>query len=182
MRSRLSLCAVVSVFAIGCSGPSARPEAAFPAGELIDLSHAYDEQTIFWPTAAEGFKLKKDAEGITPAGYYYAANSFSTAEHGGTHLDAPVHFAQGKQSVDQIPLERFFGHAVVVDVRQQSEGSADYQVTVNDLAHAEAEQGAVTSDAIVLLRTGVWSRGPDAARYLGTAERGEAAVPKLHFP
>ena len=158
------------------------PAATFPGGELVDLSHAYGPETIFWPTAAEGFMLHKDADGVTPAGYYYSANSFSTAEHGGTHIDAPVHFAQGHQSVDQIPLERFFGHAVVVDVRQQSEGSADYQVTVNDLAHAEAEQGAVTSDSIVLLRTGFSSRWPDAARYLGTAERGEAAVPKLHFP
>ena len=154
----------------------------FPSGELVDLSHAYDEQTIFWPTAAEGFRLHKDAEGVTAAGYYYAANSFSTAEHGGTHLDAPVHFAEGKQSVDQIPLERFFGPAVVVDVTQQSEGSADYQVTVNDLGHAEAEQGAMTKDSIVLLRTGFSSRWPDASRYLGTAERGAAAVPKLHFP
>ena len=160
--------------------PSQAP--LFPAGELVDLSHAYDADTIFWPTAAEGFKLHKDADGVTPAGYYYSANSFSTAEHGGTHLDAPVHFAQGHQSVDQIPLERFFGPAVVVDVRQQSEGSADYQVTVNDLAHAEAELGAMTRDSIVLLRTGFSSRWPDAARYLGTAERGEAAVPKLHFP
>jgi len=158
------------------------PAVTFPGGALVDLSHAYGSETIFWPTAAGGFMLHKDADGVTPAGYYYSANSFSTAEHGGTHIDAPVHFAQGHQSVDQIPLERFFGHAVVVDVRQQSEGSADYQVTVNDLAHAEAEQGAMTSDSIVLLRTGFSSRWPDAARYLGTAERGEAAVPKLHFP
>lgn len=159
--------------------PSTIPR--FPDGELVDLSHSYDADTIFWPTA-EQFRLHKDAEGVTPAGYYYASNSFSMSEHGGTHLDAPVHFAQGHQSVDQIPLERFFGPAVVVDVRQQSGGSADYQVTVNDLAHAEAEQGAMTSNSIVLLRTGFSSRWPDAARYLGTAERGEAAVPKLHFP
>jgi len=153
----------------------------FPEGELVDLSHAYGADTIFWPTADQ-FRLRKDADGVTPAGYYYASNSFSMSEHGGTHLDAPVHFAQGHQSVDRIPLERFFGPAVVVDVRQQSEGSADYQVTVNDLAHSEAEQGAMTRDSIVLLRTGFSSRWPDAARYLGTAERGEAAVPKLHFP
>ena len=34
----------------------------------------------------------------------------------------------------------------------------------------------------MLLRTGFSQRWPDAARYLGTAERGEAAVAKLHFP
>jgi kynurenine formamidase len=151
------------------------------AGQLVDLSHAYDEQTIFWPTA-EGFRLHKDAEGMTPAGYYYAANSFSTAEHGGTHLDAPVHFAQGKQSVDEIPLQRFFGPAVVVDVTKQSESNADYQVTVDDLMRAETENGSITADSIVLLRTGFSSRWPDAARYLGTAEKGAGAVPKLHFP
>jgi kynurenine formamidase len=151
------------------------------AGQLVDLSHAYDQQTIFWPTA-EGFRLHKDAEGVTPAGYYYSANSFSTSEHGGTHLDAPVHFAEGRQSVDEIPLQRFFGPAVVVDVTTQSGGSADYQITVDDLTRAEAEHGPITADAIVLLRTGYSSRWPDAARYLGTAERGAGAVPKLHFP
>jgi kynurenine formamidase len=153
----------------------------FPEGELVDLSHAYDEQTIFWPTA-EPFRLKKEADGVTAAGYYYSANGFSMSEHGGTHLDAPVHFAQGHQSVDQIPLQRFFGQAVVVDVTQQSDATADYQVTVNDLQHAEAEQGKMTSESIVLLRTGFSRRWPDAASYLGTAERGADAVPKLHFP
>ena len=152
----------------------------FPAGELVDLSHAYDQQTVFWPTA-EGFRLHKDAEGVTPAGYYYSANSFSTSEHGGTHLDAPVHFAEGRQSVDEIPLERFFGPAVVVDVTEQSGKNADYQVTVDDLTKAESG-GAFTAETIVLLRTGFSRRWPDAERYLGTAERGAGAVPKLHFP
>jgi kynurenine formamidase len=183
---RLILCAALAgVAAFACAReapPPQSPPAPFPAGELVDLSHAYDEQTIFWPTAAEGFELKKDAEGVTPAGYYYAANSFSTAEHGGTHLDAPAHFAQGKQSVEQIPLQRFFGPAVVVDVTKQSEANADYQVSVDDLTRAEKENGPFYGETIILLRTGFSRRWPDAANYLGTAERGAGAVPKLHFP
>jgi kynurenine formamidase len=119
---------------------------------------------------------------MTPAGYYYASNSFFTSEHGGTHLDAPVHFAQGRHSVDAIPLERFFGYAVVVDVTQQSEGDPDYQVTVEDLAAAERAHGRIPNDAILLIRTGFSRRWPDAATYLGTAERGAAAVASLHFP
>jgi kynurenine formamidase len=164
----------------GCSR-AAPPPAQFPSGALVDLSHTYDASAIYWPTA-EPFRLRKDAEGVTPAGFYYASNSFFTSEHGGTHLDAPVHFAQGRQSADQIPLERFFGPAVVVDVTQQSEGNADYQVTVEDLAAAEKQDGRIPSDAILLIRTGFSKRWPDAGTYLGTAERGEAAVPKLHFP
>ncbi len=172
--------AAVWVLSSRLQDPAAAPAPPFPEGELVDLSHAYDHQTLFWPTA-EGFRLHKDAEGVTPAGYYYSANSFSTSEHGGTHLDAPVHFAQGKQSVDEIPLERLFGPVVVVDVTKESEKSADYQVAVDDLVRAEAA-GAITSESIVLLRTGFSKRWPDATRYLGTAEKGAEAVPKLHFP
>src|SRR5687768_15409474 len=101
---------------------------SFVPGEVIDLSHAYDAEAIFWPTA-EPFRHEKVADGITPGGYYYASNNFFTSEHGGTHIDAPVHFAQGRQSVDQIPLDRLVGPAVVIDVTAASTGNADYQVT-----------------------------------------------------
>jgi kynurenine formamidase len=153
----------------------------FPKGQLVDLSHAYDETTIFWPTS-DPFRLEKTADGITPQGYYYASNNFSTAEHGGTHLDAPVHFSQGGQAVHQIPLDRFLGPAVVVDVVAQAEADRDYQVTVEDLQRTEREQAPIPSDAILLIRTGFSQRWPDAGRYLGTAQRGADAVRDLHFP
>jgi kynurenine formamidase len=154
---------------------------AFPRGELVDLSHTYDEQAIYWPTA-EGFRLRKDAEGMTPAGYYYAANSIFTSEHGGTHIDAPIHFAQGHQTVDKIPLERLFGPAVVIDVTKESDGNADYQVTTEDFTRFEREHGAIPEKTIVLIRTGFSRRWPDAMRYLGTATRGEEGAKLLHFP
>ena len=121
-------------------------------------------------------------DGETPAGFYYAANNFSTAEHGGTHIDAPVHFARGRHAVDEIPLENLVGPAVVVDVTEQSSKDADYQVTTADLEKFEAAHGRIPDGSILLIRTGFSSRWPDASRYLGTAERGAAAVPKLHFP
>jgi kynurenine formamidase len=161
-----------------CSAPPARP---FPGGEIVDLSHPYDARAIFWPTAAP-FRLEKVADGITPAGFYYAANDFTTSEHGGTHIDSPIHFAQGRLTVDQIPLERLIGAAVVIDVADAAAKNADYQVTTDDLQRAEARDGRIPDRAIVLIRTGFARRWPDAATYLGTAERGEAGVAKLHFP
>jgi kynurenine formamidase len=161
--------------------PAPPAPAAFPGGDLVDLSHPYDDRTVFWPTA-DGFKLTKVADGDTPGGYYYSANNFSTAEHGGTHLDAPVHFARGAQAVDGIPLDRFFGPAVVIDVTDKAAASADYLITTADIEHGERQHGAMPEGAILLFRTGFSSRWPDAAKYLGTAERGQAAVPKLHFP
>jgi kynurenine formamidase len=152
-----------------------------PDGALVDLSHAYDEQTIFWPTA-DPFRLQKVADGITEGGYYYAANSFFTSEHGGTHLDAPLHFAQGHPSVAEIPLDRLVGRAVVIDVTEPSARNADYLVSVQDIERAEQADGIIPPGAIVLIRTGFSRRWPDAGTYLGTAARGPDAVKGLHFP
>ena len=172
-------CVSAALVLASCSQPVPPP---FPGGELVDLSHSYDATTIFWPTAEEGFKLEKVADGVTPAGYYYASNNFCAAEHGGTHLDAPIHFAQGHPAVDQIPISRFFAPAFVIDVSAAVAKNADYLVTTSDFEQFEKDHGRIPADAIVLLRTGFSKLWPDAARYLGTAERGDQAASKLHFP
>jgi kynurenine formamidase len=173
----------VSILLAGaaCAAPPPAPAPAFPQGTIVDLSHDYGPETIFWPTA-EPFKLEVVSAGMAPGGYYYAANNFSTAEHGGTHIDAPVHFSRDGQAVDQIPLDHLIGPAVVVDVSAASSRNADYLASVADLEAFESANGPIPDGAILLIRTGYASRWPDAERYLGTAERGEAAVAKLHFP
>jgi kynurenine formamidase len=151
------------------------------AGRWIDLTHDFSTETIYWPTA-KPFSLEVVAAQRTPAGYYYAANNFSAAEHGGTHLDAPVHFAEGQWTTDQIPLDRLVGEGVVVDVQQQAESSADYRIDVPAIAAWERENHKIPDGAIVLFRTGWGRRWPDRAAYLGTARTGAAAVSELHFP
>lgn len=151
------------------------------AGRWVDLSHDYSSDTLYWPTA-DGFRKETVFEGHTDGGWYYTAYSFCTAEHGGTHLDAPVHFAEGRQSVDQVPLYRLIAPAVVVDVRAASAVDADYQVTEADITAWEESHGEIPQGAIVLFNTGFAARWPDAEAYMGTAERGAEAVAKLHFP
>src|SRR5262245_60832733 len=177
---RLSVIVGLVLAAAACSQPQA-PGAGVPAGTYVDLSHDYSEQTVFWPTA-ESFALQKVADGVTPQGYYYAANNFSTSEHGGTHIDAPVHFARGHRSVDQIPLDQLVGDAVVVDVAAACANQPDYRVTTGDFTAWEAAHGTIPERAIVLIHTAYAQRWPDAGRYLGTSERGPQAVAKLHFP
>ncbi|HEY6188574.1 MAG TPA: cyclase family protein [Pyrinomonadaceae bacterium] len=160
---------------------SLREKSEFPGGRIIDLSHSFDAETIYWPTE-DGFRLEKEHDGLTDKGYYYAANKFCTAEHGGTHIDAPLHFAAGHQSVDQIPLEQLTGAAIVVDVMKQCEANPDYRVTAEDLQAWEKQNGPIPRGAIVLLRTGFARRWPNRQGYLGTTERGAGAVAKLHFP
>lgn len=185
------LAALAAGLAAACgTGPSdpsdARAEALHEvfsgeAARWVDLTHDFGEEAIYWPTA-ERFALDTVSEGTTEAGYYYAAFRFSAAEHGGTHMDAPVHFHEGGETADDVPLGRLVGPAAVVDVSDAAAEDADYRVTVADLRAWEEAHGRMPEGAIVLLRTG-WGRyWPDAERYLGTAERGEGALPELHFP
>lgn len=180
---RFAVPLLFSLAACSQAPPPAR-EAASPApfaGTYVDLSHEYADNSIFWPTA-EGFHLEKVSDGINDKGYYYAANNFAGAEHGGTHLDAPIHFAQGHQSVEQIPLDRLIGPVVVVDVSAKAAANADYQISVDDLTAWEQAHGPIDASMMVLFRTDFSKRWPDAATYMGTTERGDAAVAKLHFP
>ena len=160
---------------------SAQRNSVLTTARVVDLTHAFDSQSVYWPTA-EAFKLETDFEGMTDKGYFYSAYRYSAAEHGGTHLDSPVHFAKGRHTVDQIPLQQLMGAAIVIDVTQQCQTNADYQVSVADFQNWERRNGRIAPGTIVLLRTGFGKRYPDRAKYLGTDERGAEAVAKLHFP
>lgn len=152
-----------------------------PGPTIIDLSYPFDEKTVYWPTA-EQFHLEKDFEGVTDKGFYYSAYRYSSAEHGGTHIDAPVHFAKGRLSVDEIPLRQLIGPAIVIDVSRQVAKNRDYQVERQDFLRWERLNGRIPNGSIVFLRTGFGRFYPDRKKYLGTDDRGQDAVAKLHFP
>jgi kynurenine formamidase len=149
------------------------------AGEWVDLTYAYDEATIYWPTA-DGFHLEEVAYGETEGGWFYSSYNYSASEHGGTHFDAPIHFAQGAETNDQVSLTRLIGAAAVVDVSDRAD--PDYLVSVEDLQEWESRHGPLPDGVILLLRTGWGERWPDPLRYLGTDLRGPEAVAQLHFP
>lgn len=150
-------------------------------GKWIDLTHDFSSETVYWPTA-EGFELETVFEGNTDKGYYYTANKYTASEHGGTHIDSPIHFAQGKQTVDEIPLERLIGPAVVIDVTQNALSDPDYQIGVKDFTDWESKNGPIPAGSIVLLNTGYAKYWPDRVKYMGTDKRDEEAVKNLHFP
>jgi kynurenine formamidase len=150
-------------------------------GRTIDLTHTFDETTIYWPTE-EGFRLLRGPAGITEKGYFYSANRFMCAEHGGTHIDAPIHFWRTGQTVDELPVHQLIGPAACVDVSKKCQADRDYQISVEDFQAWESANKATLTDHIVLIRTGFARFWPDRAKYLGTAEQGKAAVAKLRFP
>ena len=178
--------AIPIVLAAGLLSAPAPPRpvearAPAPPERLVDLTHAFDADTIYWPTAG-GFVLDQVAHGKTDKGFFYAANKFCAAEHGGTHLDAPIHFFEGRRTTEQIPVEQLIGASVRVDVRARCAQDRDHRIAVADLVAFEIRNGRIPPGTIVLLQTGWGARWADRAAYLGTARTGPEAVAELHFP
>jgi kynurenine formamidase len=162
----------------GCT-TTRQPSALIDPTKVVDLSYSFGRDTIYWPTA-ESFKLQRVALGRTAGGYFYSANNISGAEHGGTHMDAPMHFAEARLTADQVPLANCIGPAVVIDVSRQAEQDADYRLTANDVLKWEDQHGRIPAGAIVIMFSGWGKRWPDKKRYLGTDVALDVA--NLHFP
>jgi kynurenine formamidase len=148
--------------------------------KIVDLTHAIDADTIFWPTEQKTFELIEEHNGITEGGFFYAANRLCLPEHGGTHVDAPYHFARDGEKVGEMPVSRFVGPAVVIDVADKAAADPDYTLRPEDVTAWEARHGTIAPGAIVLLRTGWSSRWPEKRAYLGDDTPGDAS--NLHFP
>jgi kynurenine formamidase len=166
---------------IGVGAANAEPAAIDPSRwQVVDLTHPFNAETVYWPTAPRRFSLERLAFGETAGGWFYSANAFSTPEHGGTHLDAPVHFGEGRQAVDAIPLERLVAPVVVIDVAQRVARGGEFALEVDQVVAFEERHGPIREGSVVLLRTG-WDRfWPDVRRYLGDDTPGDAS--KLRFP
>lgn len=178
MRRTLATTILVGALSTGCARAG---DIRLPAdARIIDLTYPFDEKTLYWPTAQTGFVLETVHAGQTERGFFYAAYKFCAPEHGGTHLDAPIHFAEGQSTADAVPPARLIGPAVVVDVSAAAARDVDYRVTRADLEAFERAHGAIDPGTLVLFRTGWGARWPDRKRYLGDDRPGHAE--SLHFP
>jgi len=148
---------------------------------MVELTHPLSEETLVWPTSRP-FEFEVTFDGMTDEGFYYLSRDFSGPEHGGTHLDAPIHFYEGRWTTDQIPLDRLVGPGVMVDVSAQADSDPNYQVSVDDLLEWEEVHGRIPAGAIVLLNTGRSQFWGDARAYMGTEVRGEEGLARLQFP
>ncbi len=189
MLKHISSTCILCLFLLGCkektqsnSSESDTLIKQLSDKKIIDLSHAYSEETVYWVTAKE-FELDTVFAGDTDKGFYYSANNFSTAEHGGTHLDAPIHFSKTGQTVEEIPLEKLVGSAIKIDVSENAKDRPDYLITIEDLTNWESQSGHnIPEGSIALLHTGFSKYYPNKEKYLGTTERGDHAIALLHFP
>jgi len=177
------ICALVRLRAASSSAPQSKKSSSPQAWlrgvsdgstRVVDMTYAINGKLPAWPGGDRTFEAKVEA---TPEKDGYFARSFWTLEHYGTHLDAPAHFPGGKEFLDQIPVERLFAPAVVIDVREEAGKDPDYRLRVMRVEKWEALHGRIPTGAVVLLRTGWASRWPDQARYRNMDSAGV-----MHFP
>lgn len=173
--------------AVGCAtsssrqadAPTVRDVATGNGVRLLDLTHRLSPESIYWPTGSP-FVHERLQWGTTDAGYFYASASFSSPEHLGTHLDAPIHFAEGGITTAEIPLERLFAPGVVIDISDRAAADQDARLEPTDLAAWETRYGALPAEAVVLVQSGWSERWPDWERYYGSDTPRDVAT--LHFP
>jgi kynurenine formamidase len=169
------------VFSLGCVSDRSRNHIVWEQSRIVDLTHSFGSNTIVWPTEQDFKLIAQHAEDM-PGGYYYVSNRVEMPEHGGTHIDAPIHFSKGKQTLDQISIEQMVGAAIRINVSEQCARDRGYRVVISDFERWEAEYGRIPNGSIVLLDTGYARFWPDRKDYLGTDLRGQEGVRELHFP
>ncbi len=150
-------------------------------GSWVDLTHTFSSNTIYWPTA-DNFRKDTVFVGITENGYYYEAFNLYGAEHGGTHLDAPIHFSEGKQTAHEVPLSSMMGPVALVDVSDSASTNRNYQISTDDILKWESEHQTTVNNHVVLVNTGSSKFWPDPVAYMGTDKKGLVGVLSLSFP
>lgn len=146
---------------------------------VVDLTHALGPDSLFWPNG-EPFEHEKQGWEFDPDGNWYAMARFSTPEHLGTHLDAPIHFSATGWTSAQIPVERFLGPAVVVDISERAALDIDSALQPSDLEAWEARHGAIPENSILLVRTRWSERWPNWNSYYGSDDAFDTTT--LRFP
>jgi kynurenine formamidase len=123
---------------------------------LLELSHPWGHGAPSYPGQAD-VRLQR---AVKHAQHGVLAWKINTSMHTGTHMNAPVHLIQRGADLAQIPIERFFGNGVVLDIPKGS-----YEVvTAKDL---ESAKQAVQRDDIVVIVTGWHHKYADSLEYYG---------------
>lgn len=115
--------------------------------KIFDISRPLFNGLAPWPgDTAFHFELKwKIAEGAT-----VNVGAVTMGVHNGSHADAPFHFKEGATTIEQMPLETYFGEAVVVDLTSKFKTGDRREITIADIG------SAAEMPPRLLLKTGVW--------------------------
>jgi len=143
------------------------------ADNVLDLTHTLSPTFPIWPGNVP-IKITNTAT-VAKDGYF--ANRWELAEHHGTHLDAPAHFAPKGGTAERLGAPSLIVPAAVIDLRERARKDADAAVTVDDLKAWEKAHGRLPKQCGVFLNSGWDAKAGDARAFLGQDDS-----KTLHFP
>ncbi len=156
------------------------------AYKVVDLSHKFENGMPAWAGKWEGMTMwggcKTQMECYDKVGPGFYGYDLKFTEHTGTHMDSPAHQPSGLWKIDQIPMDKFFGKCIIMDMRPWVQDRDGYEVTYADVKAWEAKTGCdLMRDAarsIVFMWTG-WDKYWD--EYIASGGKNERFI-KYGFP
>jgi kynurenine formamidase len=146
--------------------------------EVIDLTAPLSEDTptIQLPPPLGNTRrfAREEISHYDERGPAWHWNNFSTGEHTGTHVDAPIHWVTGRDKADvsQIPVGHLVAAAVVIDKTADAAADADFLLEVDHIRDWEKQNGPLPEGSWLLYRTGWDERSGDQHRFLNASETG----------
>jgi kynurenine formamidase len=159
------------------AGPVARPprHGRRSFERVVDLTHAMGPD---FPSFDPGPSLVTETV-ATLARDGYNMRRWHLMEHSGTHLDAPIHYADDGASADRLEIEDLVVPLVVVDIAGKAQDDADALLTPDDLLAFEARHGPILAHSCVALYSG-WERFVTGPRFANADADGVMHFPGFH--
>jgi kynurenine formamidase len=120
--------------------------------KFIDLSQPIEDRMFHFP--GDPVPRVKKISSIEEKGW--SLTEIYLGSHSGTHLDSPAHAISGGKTIDELPLDKFFGDAVILDVSARIHGD---EITPEDLEIASKH--LFRNGDIALLYTGMYQHWGD---------------------
>ena len=122
--------------------------------QVIDLTHTIHDDIQTYP----GDPVPSIDRGLTHEKDYCHVDLLKLGSHTGTHIDAPYHFLKDGQRIDEIPVQRFIGNGILIDVSGKSERE------LIDSTELKSYASGITKGDFVILKTG-WDRYFGSPKY-----------------
>ncbi len=126
---------------------------------LVDLSHPFGQGGPLWPSADSDFTIER--VNYMPRHYRLLQTFNNFHMHNSTHADSPSHVIPESAYTHELPLENYYGDAVIVSIPKDRWEL----ITVEDLENATPE---IREGDIVIINTGThkrWGENDDYFMY-----------------
>ncbi|KAB0802282.1 hypothetical protein PPYR_04468 [Photinus pyralis] len=149
------------------------------SNHLVDLTWPFNNVTISWGDGQK-YEVTKETFIDKPDGNWYGAKEFALAEHCGTHLDAPYHFAKDGWKVDEIPLSRLIVKCVKIDLSEKTEKLGyNSRLLPEDIIEWERRHGPIPLNSVILAYFNWGQFYEDRIKYLGANNSASYKFPAL---